>query len=267
MTQENKALIIVNPTAERQPAVERAASGAFQGRASGVSEVCLLLAADPSITDMRADNESAYRDDVWLNGLMKQLQDGGMKASARISWCKEWADSVLYSAEHLGADAIFLSHPGTGNLRAFSDEFWYLLRHASLPLNIVQSARAPNRRPVMVAVDLQDKGLSELNKRVFSAASKAADLRGSELHLVNAYQDSLKYPDRGRLVELTGLPNDRIHLRSGEVFTALAEVARDLDPDLVVVGSTRRTGIRAAMRGRKLGGILTTIEHDLLIVA
>ena len=46
----------------------------------------------------------------------------------------------------------------------------------------------------------------------------------------------------------------------------LHEVARELDPDMFIVGATRRTGIRAAMRGRKLGDILMTIEHDLLVI-
>ena len=266
MLEENKVLIVVNPAAPRQPAVERMASDMPGGMDSGVREAYLLLAADPSMTDTRADNETVYRDDAWLAELQKPFESSGLKVYTRISWSKEWADSILYSAQHVGADAIVLSHPGTGNSRAFSDEFWYMLRHSPLPLTVVQSVRPPQKRPVMVAIDLQDKGLEDLNRRVFSAAKRAAEVRGSELHLVNAYQDSMNYPDRGRLVNITGLPNDQIHLRAGEVFNALADVAKDLDPDLVVVGSTRRTGIRAAMRGRKLGGILTTIEHDLLLV-
>ncbi|HEY8385003.1 MAG TPA: universal stress protein [Porticoccaceae bacterium] len=266
MQESNKVLIVVNPASDRQPAVERMAMGVPTGKESGVTEAHLLLAIDPSVTDTRADNDAIYRDDAWLDGLRKSFENSGIKAHARISWSKDWADAILYSAQQVGADAIVLSHPGTGNLRAFSDEFWYMLRHSPLPLTVVQSVRPPQQRPVMVALDLQDKGLEDLNRRVFSAAKRAAEVRGSKLHLVNAYQDSMNYPDRGRLVSITGLPNEQIHLRAGEVFTALADVAKDLDPDLVVVGSTRRTGIRAAMRGRKLGGILSTIEHDLLLV-
>ncbi|MCK9469379.1 MAG: universal stress protein [Porticoccaceae bacterium] len=264
MQEENKVLIVVNPAADRQPAVERMATGAHDGQES--SEVYLLLAADPSMTDTRANNEAVYRNDAWLAELQKLFEGSGIKVHTRISWSREWADSILYSAQHVGASYIMLSHPGVGNSGAFSDEFWYMLRHSPLPLTIVQSARPPQKRPVMVALDLQDKGLVDLNQRVFSAAKKAAEARGSELHLVNAYQDSMNYPDRGRLVNLTGLPNDQVHLRAGEVFKALVDVGQELDPDLVVVGTTRRTGFRAAMRGRKLGNILSSLEYDLLLV-
>ncbi|KJS06819.1 MAG: hypothetical protein VR73_09865 [Gammaproteobacteria bacterium BRH_c0] len=266
MALEEKLLIVVNPAASKQPALDRAVNIAQAGIYEFSPEIHLLVTVDQSSTDARADNDAVYRDGQWLNAVTQQLQSGGIEPHIRISWSKDWADSILYSAGVLGVSSIVVSHPGKSANRAFSDEFWYLVRNAPIPVSVVQSARAPKGRPVIIAMDLQDQKLSELNKRILTAGQLAARIYGSELHCINAYQDSLNYPDRAKLAELTGIPNERIHLKAGEPYTALHELAEKLDPDLFIVGATRRTGFRAALRGRKLGDILMTIEHDLLVI-
>ena len=266
MATQEKMLIVVNPAASLQPAVDRAENMARNSPFDELPDVTLLVAVDPSSTDTRADNTAVYRDDAWLGELKARLDDVKLNPRVRISWSQEWADSILYSAAQINANSILVSHPGKSANKSFSDEFWYLVRNSPMPLSVVQSARPPNGRPVVVSMDLQARELSALNQRILEAGHIASKLYGGELHLVNAYQDSMNYPDRGRLVEMTGIPNERIHLKAGEVYTVLHEVARELDPDLFIVGATRRTGIRAAMRGRKLGDILMTIEHDLLVI-
>ncbi len=266
MATQEKMLIVVNPAASQQPAVDRVENIARNSPFTELPEVTLLVAVDPSSTDTRADNAAVYRDDEWLSTLKARLADAKLSPQVRISWSREWADAILYSAAQISAHSILVSHPGKSANKSFSDEFWYLVRNSPLPVSVVQSARAPKGRPVVVSMDLQARELSDLNQRILEAGRVASQMYGGELHLVNAYQDSMNYPDRGRLVELTGIPNERIHLKAGEVYSVLHEVARELDPDMFIVGATRRTGIRAAMRGRKLGDILMTIEHDLLVI-
>lgn len=266
MALEEKLLIVVNPAASKQSALDRAVNIAQAGIYDFTPDMHLLVTIDQSSTDTRADNEAVYRDEQWLETIHGQLQAGGIQPHIRISWSKDWADSILYSASKIGASSIVVSHPGKSANRAFSDEFWYLVRNAPIPVSVVQSARAPNGRPVIIALDLQDQKLTELNQRILAAGQIAAGIYGSELHLINVYQDSLNYPDRAKLAELTGIPNERIHLKSGEPYAALQELATRLDPDIFIVGATRRTGFRAALRGRKLGDILMTIEHDLLVI-
>lgn len=266
MALEDKLLIVVNPAASRQPAVERAINIARQGAEDFVPELNLLILVDQSTTDSRADNDAVYRNGQWIKDLYDRFDTLGIQPSIEISWSREWADAILFSASKVGASSIVISHPGKSANRSFSDEFWYLVRNSPIPVCVVQSTRAPAGRPVVVSMDLSDKNITELNKRILTAGQVASKMYGSELHLAHAYQDSMNYPDRAKLVESTGIPNERIHLKAGEPDQALGEVARELDPDLFIVGASRRTGIRAALRGRKLGDILMTIEHDLFVI-
>ncbi|MFA5494182.1 MAG: hypothetical protein WC247_05340 [Porticoccaceae bacterium] len=266
MAMEDKLLIVVNPAAATQPAVERVINTALNGPFTELPDVHLLVAVDPSSTDTSADNEAVFRNATWLAEMGEQFRAANLDTTMEISWSKDWADGILHAAMRANASSILVSHPGVNTNRAFSDEFWYLVRNSPLPVSVVQSTRPPNRRPVMIALDLRDKGLSELNQRILHAGQIAAQMYGAELHLVHAYDDSSNYPDRSKLVELSGIPNERIHLQAGAPNVVMQAVAREIDPDIVIIGATRRSGVRAALQGRKLGAILTTIEQDLLFI-
>lgn len=265
MAYENKLLIVVNPTSKDQPAIARAVAMA-KADSSTRPDITLLMAVDLSSTDNKANNPDLYRDEKWFRDIIAPLQAVGIEPSARISWSSDWAESIVFCAEELGVDTIILSHPGKAAKGSFSDEFWYLMRNAPVPICVVQSAQAPGRRPILAAMDVQDKEILDLNRRILNSAKEAAEIYGSELHFANAYRDSSNYPDRAKIAEKVGVPNDQIHLKSGSPYEALGEIASKLNPAMIVVGASRRTGFRAALRGKKLGDILMNIEHDLLVV-
>jgi universal stress protein E len=267
MALEEKLLIVVNPAASLQPAIDRTVNVAKARKADGaMPEVVLMFIVDHTSTDSRFDNESVYRDDQWVRDIVRPLEELGIKYSVRTSWSKDWADAIVYSANKLGVSAIVLSHPGKGAKRSFTDEFWYLVRNTPVPVCVVQSTRAPANRPVLIAMDVQDQEIIDLNLRILEAGKVAANAYGAELHFANAYQDSDHYPDRALISQKVGVDNDHIHLKAGSADEALAEISKELDPDLVIIGASRRTGIRAALRGRKLGDILMKIEHDLFVI-
>lgn len=266
MALEDKLLIVLNPTADKHPAVERVVNTAISGPFEELPAIHLLAAVDPSSTNTSADNESVFRSVDWLTDVSEQLKAAKLETTVEISWSTEWADGILHSAMRAGASSILVSHPGVNTNKTFSDEFWYLVRNSPLPVAVVQSTRPTNRRPVLIALDLRDKELSELNQHILKAGQITAQMYGAELHLVHAYDDSYNYPDRARLIELSGIPNDRIHLRAGTPSVVMQAVAKEVDPDIVIVGATRRSGVRATLRGRKLGAILTAVEHDLLFI-
>lgn len=265
MNLHENVLIIVDPTDDFHPAV-----AGIVNRASVMPDhkpdVTLMLAIDPEGSDTSADNDAMYRDEQFIKDLAAPLQEVGIKPSIRISWSGEFADSILYSVEKTGASVVMVSQPGEKVSRSLTDEFWHLLRNTHVPVGIIRREVKPARKHILVAMDLQDKELEGLNKRIFEGGRKVAQAHGAQLHLVNAYGGSRSYPDRGRLVRLTGLPNENIHLRAGEVEDALAEVTRELEPDMLMIGATRRTGFKAALRGRKISRILKNVPYDIYVI-
>ncbi len=266
MTPENKLLIVINPAATHHPAVDRVARLIDSGINGYHPDVVLLFAVDQSNVDSSASNEALYRDENFIGDLVKPLRQRGLDVSIRISWSKDWADSILQSAAAVNASSIMISHPGEDASRSMSDEFWYLMRNSQVPVAIIQSTERTALHKVLVAMDLTDREIEGLNRRIMEVGVEITSAYGAGLHLGCAYGDSSRYPDRGRIVNLTGLPNDHIHLQLGEVDEALAKITKQIEPDLVIIGATRRTGIKAALRGRKISRIFNKIKHDIFVV-
>lgn len=266
MSLEDKLLVVVDPTTDANPAIDRVVNLLQQGVHDTKPEITLLFIVDSSSADTSADNPAIYKDDDYLFKLITPLRDLSISPSVRISWSSEWADSVLFSATEVNATTILFSHPGEKASRSMSDEFWKLIRNSTVPVGVIQTSNKPKRKNILVAIDLQDKELIGLNRRLFEAGKSIAKVYGAELHLAHAYGSSSTYPDRGKIVALTGLPNQNIHLRAGEPDEALALVAKELSPDLVLIGASRRTGIKAALRGHKIGKILRKVPQDIFVI-
>ena len=266
MTHTLRMLIVCDPTENAQPTLDRAVSMLETKLENVTAEVTILLAVDFSRNSANADNDQMYCDGESVRQMAEPLRQLGVTVNLRISWSNQWADSVLYNANAIDATSILVSAPSEKSGSSFTDEFWLLIRNSPVPVALIQGNRPPPHKNIIAALYLADKELEGLNSRVMQYGIKISDYFNIPLHLVSAYANSDEYPDRGRLVKLTGLPNENIHLRTGDIDDALSEVTPELDTDLLIVGAARRTGIRAALRGRKLSGILHKLDYDILFV-
>jgi len=257
-------LVVIDPTADQHAAHLSLID--LTCRKQLDSDFTLLLCIDPKGVNTNAENESVFVDASLIAKLEAPYKELGSGVQTLISWSHEWPESILNTAEKMDADFVAVSHPGKDKPE-LADDYWKLIRSTTKPLIIVNPMRPKTKPVVLVAVDLQDDTISDRNTRVLEAAKGSSNLWDAELHLVNAYSDSSHYPDRGRLVSLTGLANENIHIEQGEPDKVLGKLTEELNPMLVVLGATRRnTGIKAALRGAKVARIFNNIEHDLIIV-
>lgn len=265
MSLEEKLLIVVDPTADNHPAIARAIELVHVLPPDHKQAATVLFIVDQSALDDN-DKGTGYRDDQFLHNLVEPLRVAGIDTTLHLSWSKNWALSIIASADSAGATTIMVPHPGDKVSRHLSDELWYLLRNAPVPVAVIPSTAKPSKKAVLIAMDVQDKALEGLNKRILDAGTLAAQMHGAELHLANAYGSSSSYPDRARLAAITGLSNENIHIRSGDPDQALGEIAQEVEPVLIVIGATRRTGIKAALRGQKITKILKNAGRDVFVV-
>lgn len=265
MATQEKLLVVVDPTASQHPGIARTVN-IVEHLKDAPPQVVVMVAVDYSGIDTAATNDRLYCDDQWLKELVAPLTALNVDMSVRISWSLDWADAILYSVEKTGVTSILLPHPGKESKRKLSNEFWYLMRNSPVPLLLVHSTQAPKGRPIIAAMDLRDEKLTGLNERILSMGKRAAQANNSELHLAHIYQESTEYPDRNKLVKSTGLPNDNIHVRMGDLSEKISQLISELGAGMVISGATRRTGLRAALQGRKITAILQNIDHDLMMV-
>jgi len=266
MAFERNLLVAVDPTKDKQPALELAANVMSLNIEDYDPTMCLLVGTDPATIDVSPTNPRIYRARSYFEELITPLTNAGLKSQLHISWAKDWADSLIFNAQELDANSILISHPGGGSTREFGDEFWYLLRNSPVPVGLISNPDAPKCKNIVVAMDIRDENITELNKRILTMGRTLAKIYGAQLHLAHAYASSMDYPDRGRLGKAINLPNENIHLAQGTPEEALRSISEQLKPDAVVLGATRRTGIRAALRGRKLGNILRNVNFNMYIV-
>ena len=139
---------------------------------------------------------------------------------------------------------------------------------------------------ILVEVDFSEKGPSVLQ----SAADLASTTPDAELHLVHAFGPAVR-PDQLRwfpeLSDLTsiedsdaagdaldriaasiGLPDTRVcaHVHEGSATTVIAQLAEDIEADLVVVGNHDRAGVNPAFFGSLAERLVRMAPCPVLII-
>lgn len=263
---ESKLLIVVDPMEEAQPAVDRVVNLIERGTTGYKPDVTLLATVD--LATLPSDHPGVYRDGLFFRDYAQRLERVGVSPTMLVSWAREWSDNILHIAAERAATALMLSRPERETNLWTAISFWQLLRNTTIPVGIIHKSTRPVCKTILASVNLQDHSPEReaLNRKIIEAGKIFARTYGATLHLVNAYGSSLSYPDRGKLVAATGLPNEHIHLRAGEPEEVLREISRELEPDIVILGATHRRGIRAALRGAKMSRIFQAVDRDIFIV-
>jgi universal stress protein E len=266
MTQ--KILVVVEPSNEQHHALERVLHAL--PLLKNPFELTVLVTVNAETTSMSANNPDIYRDRQWFLDLIAPLDEMDADYKLQISWSNEYQQAVLKVAEQMQPDMIVVpvrARPRTGPLK-FSDAKWALLRGAPCPVMIVQPGGNPQREVVLAAVHAQgdDEHYAKLNETIIEGGKLIADMHGAQLHLVNSYRDQEDYPDRARMLRLSGLPNEQIHTEMGAADEVIARMAEKLNADVVVLGTRRRSGLAAAMRGNTSERLIQAIDVDVFTV-
>ncbi len=150
----------------------------------------------------------------------------------------------------------------------FSESKWKVLKKATCPVLLVRPDAAEQRKIILAAVNFQAIGDQQklLNANILARGKWLAENYGAELHVVNAYKDSLNYPDRGKLAKETGLPSKNIHVVPGYTDEAVAKTAKDINADLVVMGTLGQTGQTATRRGNTAERVISNLDVDVVVV-
>jgi universal stress protein E len=220
---------------------------------------------------MRANNDNLHRDQDWyFDTIKKPLEAAGLIHTESFSWSDDWQQSIVQEAKIFGAERIYLPvHEQTNKRRfIFSENKWELLKTAGCPVVLIRPGAKADRKVVLAAVNFQADQASqkELNAKIIDRAKWVAKSHGAILHIVNGYLDSMNYPDRGKLVKETGLETDKIHVHQGYTSEVVAKVAKEVEADVVVMGTLGQTGKVKTRRGNTAERVIAGLDVDTIVI-
>lgn len=269
MAEKENVFVVVDPSKDVHVAFERALRTA--PLRSEPPKLSVMVTANSESVDMSAKNSSLYRSANWFDEtIRKPLEDCGLEYDIQVSWSPEWKESILVAAKQTKATEIFLPmHSKPYSLRlTFSDSKWELFKRARCPVILVRPNTALERKTILAAVNFQATSAKQiaLNEKILERGRWMAQGYGADLHIVNGYMESLNYPDRGKLANESGLPSERIHVLHGYTDNVVAEVAKSINADVVVLGTLGQNGREKTIRGNTAERVISAVDADVVII-
>ena len=298
-----RLLVVIDPTASAQPALERAAWLAKKLPAALELFVCDY---DPNIADARvvdAEVQNHARSQLlearrrWLGELAKPLADSGIEVTLDVRWDYPLYEGILRKAADSRADIVVKDTHYHSVLKRsiFSNTDWSLIRGCSAELLLVKPHAVHTPPRIVASIDPlheRDKP-AELDHKILTAASRLRDALGAELHVFHSFDiapmlaassdsmtmpialpvreltDSLRKEHTGAVRALTdayGVQHERIHVHQGGTRQLLVTLTEQIQADIVVMGAVSRSGLQRLFLGSTAEDVLDKLGCDLLIV-
>ncbi len=291
-------LVIIDPTKQAQPALQRAAWLARQCGAALELLVCEYHATLEGSSLFDRHSREQAREQLlqerldWLENLAQPLRDEGLRVQTTARWGRPLYQQVQQRVDELQPDLLFKAASDHGPLRQLllSNSSWELIRHATVPLWLVHHGEAGNYKRLCAAIDPLhsfDKPAA-LDHRLLAAASELSQLLKLEAHSLHCYAPLppsmifdaelvATYPKyvqdhsqqhRAAFEQLQQqypqiLANS--HLIEGFPEEVIPHFVREQSINLLLMGAVSRSHLESALIGNTAERVLEQVDCDLLV--
>ena len=267
MTLNTRILALVDPSQKKQQALARARFNAE--RRDEKPLLTVFMAVDREVHKQLKTPPILFRDAKWVSDTLSRLTDVGLEHELCIGWDKNWAEAVLGEIKRSKPDQVLVPiyEDEDGN-RIVTDETWKLLRASKVTVSLIHPRKddREERNVILAAIKSQDPVFDERTKRTIAQAKALAKIYGAEVHYVNAYQDSAKFPDRTKIMKMTCVSNSNVHVIAGPISEVLPKVSRKVKADIVMIAPLRKQGLIGTLRGSTISRIIDNIQGDVMAV-
>ena len=299
----SEILVIVDPTADTQPALARAH---WYARETGKTVELFICDYDQylagerffdsrSLQKARADLLTRRR--ASLEKLAKPLRSDGLDVSVDVRWDHPLHEGLIRKIEDAAPQLVFKDTHFHSALRRsiFSNTDWHLIRDCPSPLWLVKPEGQTGITSIAVAVDPTHEGdrPATLDRKLLAEAQRLTGETGASLSVIHAFDPAPVYSVSAEALAVpisepigdivrslreqhetatrelladAGLAEANLVLRDGDVRDALVDAATETGADLLVMGAVSRSGLRRIALGSTAERVLDFIPCDLLIV-
>lgn len=293
MSQFSNILVVADPTVEEQKALARAKELISKHPA----KLTLFLSIYDFSYEMTTMLSPEERDTMKTaviqdreSWLQEQLAAMEIDAEVKVVWHNRPYESIIKEVLANNYDLVVKGTHEHDVLKSviFTPTDWHLLRKCPASVLLVKEHDWPEHGKVLAAVSAgaRDEAHGSLNSEIISHACSMASLLHSETHLINAYpptpmniaveipefdpgeyNSNLKRYHREAVSELADefkLNTDNLHIYEGMPEDVIPRMAKELDAELLVMGTIGRSGISAALIGNTAEHVMDNVNCDLL---
>lgn len=298
MLKYQNILVFIDPTQESQPALERAAE--IANKQMGTTITLFLCCYDLSyeMTSLSSTDERQAMQRIvikenqsWLEALAVPFQEQGTVITSRVIWHSRPFQAAIIEVLKNDHDLVIKATHPHSKLSAilFTPTDWNLLRKCPVPLLLVKHHHWPENGNILCAIDcksMQDGEHHLLNQQILDEAKAMAHIINANTHIVNAYpsppmnimlelpefdpinyEDGLKKFHQKALHEYADKNNiseQHTHLEQGLPEDVISNVAKEIDAELVILGTVGRSGLSATLLGHTAEQVIDQLDCDLL---
>lgn len=289
-------LVVLDPEVEATVALNQAVSLA---RKNGGRLTLLSVLKEPSYAQIHGQfamqqqlDSAATERREWLQDLMIALQDDGIDLAINVVQGTAFLEIIRQVLREQHDLVITTAEDKKGlRTRLFGTMSMHLMRKCPCPVWVVKRDQTQPHTRILAAVDpSQDPNRDSLNPLILQLASSMALKEEAELHIVHvwhlfgeryirdsgmtkqdfeeakALEEKLHRERLDILLnrdEITNL-QAHLHLIEGDPDERIAELVKEQDIDLLVMGTVCRTGIAGFLIGNTAEEVLNQVDCSVL---
>lgn len=301
MSRLHTLLVIVDPTAQEHPAVDKAALLATKFEARLELYACDVRAARESRSAAAAVQGRPAAESVslkpFLENLARPLRERGLDVTTEVEFSESLATQLIDRTRCSGADLVIKDthHHSLAQRTFLSNTDWELIRGCPIPLLLTKNTSWAQAPKIVAAIDpfhLNDKP-ADLDRQILDFATYLAKGLGGTVHALHAYipvavvaaavatepgtalavsPEEIKHERQHRLEDLAAVTRpfaiapDCLHVEPGGPDRVLPDAARQLHADVVIMGALSRRGLKRIFIGSTAEDVLERLPCDALIV-
>ncbi|AZL84817.1 universal stress protein UspE [Aliivibrio salmonicida] len=299
MNRYRKILVAAIIDQEKQPALERALDLANRStKSTDITLFCTIYDFSYEMTSMLSPEErTAMRNGVvsqkvtFLNSLVSSYTLAEhITIKVKVLWHNRPYEAIINEIFDDKYDILIKATREHAKLETvfFTPTDWHLLRKSPIPVLLVKERSWPENGNILASVHVGSENPThiKLNDKMVEEAQYFAEVLNATPHLVNAYPstppsihvelpefDSVHYKDAIRGYHLTemkalrqkyAIPEEQTHVYEGPTEDVISEVEDELHAELVILGTTGRTGLSAIFIGNTAENTLALLNSDIL---
>jgi universal stress protein E len=297
MKTPKQILVVISGRHTEHPALERALKFAeFDGvhihLFNSIYEPVMEL-TDVLSSEHRKEMKRQYMADryLYMDTIADSLDQKGVSCSVNVAWHRELHEAIEEVVDELEPDLVIKRiSADASNINPFTMPVdRHLLRYCKAPLLLVRHSNWVNK-PLLAAIDpsVLDQKHIALNHNILEYSKMLADVTKNSLHSVSAFEtpnisssmdvgwsnidfENIKVETtKSHTIKIETLLKEHdlficpYHVLEGRAEIAIPNIAKEIDAQLLILGTVGRTGLSGTFIGNTAEHILAHMNCDIL---